>query len=167
MWNLKSLFHKHAQEIQRFLQKRGHGPDVAADLTQDVFLRILGSDAPKRDDNPRAYLHRVAHNISVDRYRREKVAAIDYLSEEEYCALPDESPDPEKLISDRQQLKVLEGGLKALPEQTRRAFELYRLGELTIAEVAQELDLSVSYTWALIRRAYQHLRTTLDEDPKD
>lgn len=167
MWNLKSLFHKHAQEIQRFLQKRGHGPDVAADLTQDVFLRILGSSGPKREDNPRAYLHRVARNISVDLYRREKIASIDYLSEEEYCELPDESPDPEKVISDRQQLAALENGLTALPEQTRRAFELYRLGEMTIAEVAQELDLSVSYTWTLVRRAYQHLRTTLDEEVND
>lgn len=166
MWNLKSLFNKHAQEIQRFLQKRGHGPDVAADLTQDVFLRILGSATPKRDDNPRAYLHMVARSLSVDLYRREKVASVDYLSEEAYCELPDESPNPERVTSDRQQLAVINHGLTMLPEQTRRAFELYRLGDMTIAEVAQELDLSVSHTWTLIRRAYQHLRTTLDDDAK-
>lgn len=40
MWDLKRLFQKHAQEIDRFLRKRGHQPDVASDLTQDVFLRV-------------------------------------------------------------------------------------------------------------------------------
>lgn len=164
MWNLKNLFQKHAHEIQRVLQKSGHGADEAEDLTQDVFLRILGAEAPQQADNPRAYLHRTAKNLAVDRYRRKKIAAIDAISEERYLELADDAPGPETIVSDRQQLALLQQKLAALPPQMRRAFELYRLQDQTIAEVAQELGLSVTRTWTLIRQAYVQLRSALDDD---
>jgi RNA polymerase sigma-70 factor (ECF subfamily) len=166
MWNLKILFQKHAHEIQRFLQKSGHGSDVAEDLTQEVFLRILGAETRQQADNPRAYLHRAARNLAVDRHRREKIVAIDAISEERYLELADEAPGPESIVSDRQQLVILQQKLASLPPQMRRAFELYRLNDLTISEVAQDLGLSVTRTWTLIRQAYMQLKSALEEDHK-
>lgn len=163
MWNLKNLFQKHALEIQRVLQKSGHGSDVAEDLTQDAFVRLLASETSQQAENPRAYLHKVAKNLAVDRHRRERVVPMDAISEDHYQALPDETPGPEKIIADRQQLALLQRRLAALPLPMRRAFELYRLHDLTIAEVALELDLSVSRTWTLIRQAYVQLRAGLDD----
>ncbi|VFR17548.1 hypothetical protein ANDO1_1167 [plant metagenome] len=43
------------------------------------------------------------------------------------------------------------------------AFELHQLDGYTTSEVADVIGLSVSRTWTLIRRAYLHLRTRLDE----
>lgn len=163
MWDLKRLFQKHACDINRFLRKRGHRPDVAADLTQDVFLRMLTSAPPERDDNPRAYLRRVARNLSVDLYRREHLVEKADLPGDEYDGVPDPAPDPETIAHDRQRLAIANQALMELPERTRRAFELYRLGDMTIAEVAAELNLSVSRTWSLIHHAYQHLRIRLKD----
>ncbi|MBK0032588.1 RNA polymerase sigma factor [Erwinia sp. S43] len=164
MWNPKTLFEKHAREIQRFLQQRGHRPDVAADLTQDVFVRILNQTTIRGCDNPKAYLHRIARNLSVDLHRREQIVAVSELPVDEYGEIPDPLPGAERALSARQELEILHGALMELPEQTRRAFELYRLSDMTISEVADDLGLSISRTWTLIRRSYLHLRSKLNDD---
>ncbi len=163
MWNLKILFQKHAHEIQRVLEKSGHGQAASEDVTQEVFLRILGAEKRQQADNPRAYLYRAAKNLAVDHYRREKIAAIDAISEQRYLELEDDAPGPETIISDRQQLILLQQQLATLPPQMRKAFELYRLHDLTISEVAAQLELSVTRTWTLIRQAYMQLRSALDD----
>lgn len=163
MWSLKNLFQKHAHEIQRVLEKSGHGQATSEDVTQEVFLRILGAEKLQQADNPRAYLHRAAKNLVVDHYRREKISAIDVISEQRYLELEDDAPGPETIISDRQQLNVLQQQLATLPPQMRKAFELYRLHDLTISEVAEQLELSVTRTWTLIRQAYMQLRSALDD----
>jgi RNA polymerase sigma-70 factor (ECF subfamily) len=54
-------------------------------------------------------------------------------------------------------VKLMEAALAELPERTRKAFELHRLDERTISDIAQELGLSTTRTWTLIREAYRHI----------
>lgn len=162
-WDLRHLFLRHAQEINRFLRRRGHSAETAADLTQDTFVRLLTAVPGGSADNPRAYLHRVARNLSVDLYRRERLVEYVELPDEEANGLADLTPGPETIVYDRQRLLIVERALSELPEQTRMAFEMHRLGEKTMQEVASVLGLSVSRTWTLIRRAYLHLRARLHD----
>lgn len=163
-WDFQNLFRRHAREIDRFLRRRGHNSEVAADLTQDTFVRLLTATPSNSADNPRAYLHRVAHNLSVDVRRRERRALNVYLPDDEIQQVADPAPSPEAIVYDRQRLLIVEKAMLELPEKTRRAFEMHRLGEKTMAEVAETLGLSTSRTWTLIRRAYRHLRERLNDD---
>jgi RNA polymerase sigma-70 factor (ECF subfamily) len=85
------------------------------------------------------------------------------MTDEEFQRIADNTPSPETVVYDRQRLAIVEEALLELPERTRTAFEMHRLGEKTIGEVAVELGLSTSRTWMLIRRAYQHLRVRLND----
>ncbi|MFG1211703.1 RNA polymerase sigma factor [Xanthobacter flavus] len=163
-WDLQRLFVRHAREINRFLRRRGHSVETAADLTQDTFVRLLAAAPRGNGDNPRAYLHQVARNLSVDLYRRERLVDFVDLPAEDFQGLADFAPGPEAVTYDRQRLAIVARALSELPEQTRMAFEMHRLGERTMQEIATDLHLSVSRTWALIRRAYLHLRASLNDD---
>jgi len=161
MWDLQNLFLRHARDIDRFLRRRGHNPETAADLTQDTFMRVLVANPHGPNDNPKAYLHQVARNLSVDLKRRERhVQRVD-LTEQDLHRIADLSPSQETVVYDRQRLVIIEKAIGELPEKTRRAFELHRLGEKPIVQVAEELRLSTTRTWTLIRRAYRHLRDRL------
>jgi RNA polymerase sigma-70 factor (ECF subfamily) len=164
MWDTKLLFEKHSQEINHYLRKCGHGRDEAADLTQDVFMRVLCTTSPARDQNLRAYLYTVARNLSTDVYRRRQIVRFTDIAEEDYRSIPDPNPTPERIASDRQQLMAMSRALAELPPKTRQAFELYRFGDLTIAQVAGEINLSISRTWMLIQKACAHLRKSVQED---
>lgn len=165
MWNISQLFRQHAREIDRFLRRRGHPPETAADLTQDTFVRALNA-TPSDDRHPRAYLHQIARNLSVDFARRNRIVEYVSLPDEDMHRIADPSPSPETVVYDRQRLAVIERALDELPEKTRRAFEMHRLGGKRLCDVAEELDLSVSRTWQLVRQAYLHLRERLKEEEK-
>ncbi|GGF51233.1 DNA-directed RNA polymerase sigma-70 factor [Azorhizobium oxalatiphilum] len=163
-WDIHQLFRRHAAGIMRSLRRRGLSEDVAADLTQDTFLRVLASP-PRRDaenHNPKAYLYQVSRSLSINHQRRVQLLAIADLAEEAFAEIADPAPTPEKIVYDRQCLARTEAALAELPERTRRAFEMHRLEERTIASVAEELGLSVTRTWGLIREAYRHLVMRVD-----
>lgn len=166
-WDIQQLFRRHAAEITRALRRRGLSAETAADLTQDAFVRLLGA-AERRygsADNPRAYLHQVSRNLAVDHQRRERLLQRVEMSDIAFKTIVDPSPSAEIIVYDRQRLMIVDRALAELPERTRRAFELHRLGEKTLAEVAAEIGLSTTRTWGLIREAYRHIRRCLHDDP--
>src|SRR3546814_16453137 len=60
-------------EHQRLLRYAGQkiGPEDASDVAQDAFMRLLDGELFAKVENPRAYLTRIARNLSVDRTRRQ------------------------------------------------------------------------------------------------
>lgn len=163
-WDIQELFRRHASGIARSLRRRGLDPETAADLTQDTFVKVLASRpsdaAPKH--NPKAYLYRIAGNLSVDQVRHERVLVRVHLSDDDFSAIADPTPSAETVVYDRQKLKCVEDALAELPRRVREAFELHRMGGLTIAEVAKQLEMSTTRTWVLIRDAYEHLEDRLN-----
>jgi RNA polymerase sigma factor (sigma-70 family) len=158
-WDLHKLFQNHAAEIVRALRRRGHSAEAAADLTQDAFLRVL-SLGPKDGTeihNPKAYLHQVSRNLSINQKRRERLVSMVELDHAMADRLADPTPNAETIVHDRQRLQQTETALGELPERTRRAFVMHRLGERTISDVAEQIGLSTTRTWALIRDAYRHI----------
>ncbi|MCF7645412.1 sigma-70 family RNA polymerase sigma factor [Bacillus subtilis] len=163
MWDLHHLFKKHARDIRQALRRRGLPEETAADLTQDTFLRVLVSPpkASKSTYNPVGYLFRIARNLGTDYQRREGLLRRVDLSTEDFAAIADPSPSPEKQVYDRQKLLLTQQALDELPQRTRTAFEMHRMDEMTIAAIAAELDISTGRTWSLIREAYEYIDSRL------
>lgn len=166
-WDIQTLFHSHAARITRSLTRRGVAMDVAEDLTQDVFLRLLDPDRRQpeaqggRDPSP--LLLRIARNLMIDQWRREKVLPQVAMPPGDLDLIAAPQPLTEQQIHDRQRLELTAQALAGLPERTRRAFALHRIEGRTITEVSAELGVSTSRGWALIHDAYRHIRQTLNE----
>jgi len=162
-WDFQNLFIRHAREINRFLRRRGHNAETAADITQDTFLRVLASPPGEAsaNHNPKAYLYQVSRSLSVNHHRRERLMQTADL--DEASGIADPGPSPEKIVYSRQYLAQTRKALAELPERTRIAFEMHRLDGRTIQDVAEILNLSTGRTWGLIRDAYRHLLSHVDE----
>jgi RNA polymerase sigma factor (sigma-70 family) len=163
-WDLQDLFRRHAKGITKSLRRRGMDCETAADLTQDTFLKVLASppSAAVKSHNPKAYLYQAARHLGIDHHRHERLFVRVDLCDEDFAAIVDPTPSAETLVYDRQKLKLVEAALAELPRRVREAFELHRMGELTIAEVAKRLDMSTTRTWVLIRDAYEHIEDRLN-----
>ena len=133
--------------------------ETAADITQDAFERVLtlGPEDGAAVHNPRAYLHQVSRNLSINHQRRERLVSMVELDDAVSEQIADPAPNAERIVYDRQMLRLTAAALSELPERTRIAFEMHRLGDHTLAEVAQRIGVSTTRTWGLIRDAYRHL----------
>ncbi len=162
-WDIQTLFLRHAKEIARSLRRRGLSAETAADITQDTFVRVLvrPPNGGGEVHNPAAYLYRVSRNLRIDHQRRERLLVRVDLTDGEFAEIADLSPTAETIVYDRQRLALTKAALAELPERTRRAFELHRLGDLTIAETAKAIGLSTTRTWILLRDAYEHIDARL------
>ena len=71
--DLQSVFMEARADLERMLRRRLGSPHAAADLTQDIYLRLRRITAPLPDRHQaRAYLFRMAVNLVTDHMRVER-----------------------------------------------------------------------------------------------
>lgn len=163
-WDFHSLFINHARGIASSLRRRGLSRDLAEDLTQDTFVRVMTSSPgrAKGNYNPKAFLYTVSRNLGINHLKRQALIETVSLDADEAVNLADPAPSPESIVYTRQCLLDAHKALDELPERTRRAFEMHRMGERTLAEIADDMDISTTRAWGLVREAYLHLISRVD-----
>ncbi|RDD69896.1 RNA polymerase sigma factor [Paracoccus versutus] len=161
-WDISTLYRSHAGGMARALRRSGLNPDVADDLTQDAFLRVLATPAPRTAGpyNPKAYLYRIAHRLGINHHRREALVQMVALPSDDFAS---PAPSADQALHARQCLEQAAQALAELPDRTRRAFVMHRIEERSMAEIGQILGISTTRAWALIRDAYRHLAERVDD----
>lgn len=151
-------------ELLRYLLRRTHDAEVAADLTQEAFSRMLVyRDAP--DIGSHALLmYRVAHNLVLERRRaRHRHHASQHVPlslAEPLCA---HEPSAEELADARSLERALRRALIALPPKRRLAFVLSRRDGLTYPQVAAAMGISVKMVEKHISQALLAFRSAVEE----
>jgi RNA polymerase sigma-70 factor (ECF subfamily) len=151
------LFDRYYNRVHAYLIVKGAAPDVAEDLVQEVFLRIVTA-APTFDQNRgsfRAWLFAIATNIFIDYLRqngdRRPVPLED--CEAVLCYIPS-------------QILQLDNFLRDMAPELREPLELLSLCGLTAPEIAQVLQLPEGTVYSRIHRARRKLRRKLDPSAK-
>ena len=132
-----------------FLRRVGNRQD-AEDLTQETFVRLLGSSSFETAGEAPGYVFRVAANLLRDRRRRSAVR-----KQKPFSAYGDElveyianriveGREPERVLIGREGLAEVGRILDGLEERTRNIFILYRLEGMKQREIAALLGLAVS-----------------------
>ena len=71
---VETLFAKHHGEIYAYLLRMLREPELAADLTQDAFIKAYKNyDTLEKPENARAWLYQIAHRVALDEIRRRKI----------------------------------------------------------------------------------------------
>ncbi|HUW05499.1 MAG TPA: sigma-70 family RNA polymerase sigma factor [Williamwhitmania sp.] len=148
-----------------------HNHSDAEDITQDVFLEAFRSLASFRNNSSFAtWLYRITINKSLNLLKKKKrswvVQSIDGLfqgNQNPTDLLQDYSPNAQENMEEEQQVKILQVTLGKLPDNQRVAFTLSKYDELSYAEIAEVMKLSVSAVESLIFRARKKIITTIEK----
>lgn len=152
--DLGLLYRTHHSWLQGWLSRRTGCHERAADLVQDTFVRLLKSRQASPLREPRAYLSSIARGLMIDQYRRRELERA-YLESVEL--LPrQEVPSEESRILILDALERIDRMLDALKPRVRKAFLLAQLDGLTCAQIANQLDVSVSTVERDLAKALQH-----------
>ncbi len=148
----------------RRLMTRRVGRATAADLTQDLFLRLcrIGTHLSTRDD-ARRYLMRIAMNAATD-HRRIESRRTELLSGL-HALFAGNTPDPQEQLLLDERMSEVEVALAELPSKCRDVLWLSRVEGLTHTEIAERLGVSRSLVEKYIVRALLHCRARLSALP--
>ncbi|MDR6712267.1 RNA polymerase sigma-70 factor (ECF subfamily) [Pseudomonas hunanensis] len=134
----------------------------AEDVVQEAWLRFSRQDDNADIRHPASYLYRIVRNLALDQTRRSATEKIQPGSDEMLAELPSSSASPEQAISQQNELTAVSRALEELPERTRLAFEMHRLGGFTLQHVATHLNVSVSLVHQLVHDALRHCLERLE-----
>lgn len=139
---IADLYQRHFAELVAFLSRRVASRDLATDLVQELFVRLLArKDLVAGVEHERGYLFRSVRHLATEAGRspRWRECAPDPDAE----PFPDEVPPPETLLEDRQTIDRLVKVVGRLPPRCREVFILHKFDNLSYVEVAKRLGISV------------------------
>ncbi|RMH92854.1 sigma-70 family RNA polymerase sigma factor [Lysobacter pythonis] len=149
------LFDAHGNWLQAWLGRRLGCRELASDLAQDTFVKVLraGTDAASLQE-PRAYLVTIARRLLANHYRRH---SLEQAWLEALRGLPEaRAPSEEERWVVLETLHLLDEVLDALPARVRRTFLLSQLEGMTYPGIAERSGVSVRTVKRDMASAFVH-----------
>lgn len=153
-----AIYNRYYQDVYRYLLILVKVPEIAEDLTHEVFLKIWEvRNQLTIERSFKGYLLRVSHNKAIDMHR--KTAAETTLMDQLLHHYKANATAEYFSETDLKRFDALvEEALRSLTPQRRKIYELSRKEKKSYDEIARELNISrntvkahVSQTLALLR----------------
>jgi RNA polymerase sigma-70 factor (ECF subfamily) len=151
---VQSLYIDHKTWLQDWLKWKLGCIETAEDLSQDVFMRLLGRSEVVTVRRPRAYLGRIARGLVIDHWRRRD---IEEAWRKLQAAVPEQAqPSPEERLEVIETLVEIDRILGTLKPRMRTAFLLARVEGMTCPCIARHLGVSKATVERDIAAALRH-----------
>ncbi len=160
-----ALYAEHAERIHRFLRDLLGDVTLAADATQETFVRVLRKlpelePTPSSGGNLAPWLFGIARNVSLE-LRKARGRAARYVAPMPCDFDTAAAGSPETDYLGREALRIVNGALEELSEE-RRAMLLLRLDHgLSYDDIAVSMGISLAKVKVEIFRARQVLREVM------
>lgn len=125
--------------------------EQSQDVVQEAFVRAL--DRWKKVstyEDPAAWIRRVAWNLAISHFRHKKVATNWLVRQREESSA---GPGPERV--------ALVAALSDIPENQRRAVILHYIGDLSVADIAEQEGVAEGTVKSWLSRGRSALFTQL------
>lgn len=162
---LGAVYDWYLPRVYRYLLSRVGNVAEAEDLTEDVFLRMLGaiSDYKKTGVPFSAWLFRIARNHLVSHYRKNGVRKGQETLDER---MTDSRHDPAAIVETQLMIGEVALAVQKLPEAQRDVIALRFAGGLSVAETAQVLGKRQGNVKTLQHKAVLKLQKMLRPETK-
>lgn len=170
--NFRFLFDRHYAQILRFFRRKGFDPEACRDLTQDTFVSVYkGLKDLRQEEHFESWLFAIAHNVwcSLIESRSAQKRSVMLLSLEGEdddspsiaARVADGSADPLTVTLEKEKLEKFREALQQLPQQMRHCAQLRVVHDLSYAEIAALMGISVNTVKAHLHQAQKALRAQL------
>jgi RNA polymerase sigma-70 factor (ECF subfamily) len=167
--SLELLINRYRKQVYTYIFLLVKNQHLAEDVFQDTFIKVIKSlDDGKYRDNGKflAWVLRIAHNLVIDHYRKEKQLnvssredfGLDILNSRKFAARPAEDS-----MIDRQIRKDIRELVDSLPEEQKEVLILRQYCELSFKEIAEHTNVSINTALGRMRYALINLRRMVKE----
>ena len=170
---LSILISRHQKELFSFIFYKLMDEELANDVFQDTFMKIIVSLKEGRYNDDGKFIlwaKRIAHNLIIDHYRLKskhiKVSETTYENEEFsiFDLLKETEENIEERLITNQIYDDLMKMLVFLPENQQEVIKLRFFDGLSFKEIAEQTNTSINTTLGRVRYALINMRKIMDEN---
>jgi len=154
---LAELYDLYFPRIYRYVLARTGNPAEAEDITEEVFVRVLGAIGAFqwRQAPFAAWLFRIAHNQLVSHARKNGARRRETPLA---ASIADPAPDPLTRVEDRLSLEHIFDLARALPQAQREVLWLRFASDLSVSDTARALGKQENNVKVLQHKAIARLQ---------
>lgn len=156
--DLELTFAENRVRLLQTAQRIVGTPDLAEDVLQSAYVRVLDVSNQLTIDQPLSYCFQAVRHLAIDFRRRRMLESQLFTVETLGDSVVAPSASPEQIAISGEHLALVERVLARLPERTRRAFHLYRVEGLTQRQIAAQMKVSPTLVNFMIRDAVDALK---------
>jgi len=166
---LALLIKRHQSKIYGFIYSKMSDRDVADDIFQDTFIKViktLKSNSYNEEGKFLPWVMRISHNLIVDHYRKNKKMPMLRETEEFsiFTILADSSLNVEgKMITDVIE-KDLQKIVEELPADQKEVLMMRIYQDLSFNEIAEQTGVSINTALGRMRYALLNLRKVIEKN---
>ena len=165
---LATLINRHQSKIYGFIYSKISARDVSDDIFQDTFIKViktLKSNSYNEEGKFLPWVMRIAHNLIVDHFRRNKKMPMFRETEEFsiFSIMSDNAPNIESRIITAQVESDLQKLIDELPRDQRDVLVMRMYQDLSFKEISELTGVSINTALGRMRYALMNLRKVIDK----
>lgn len=149
--------------LRRYLRRQLTDAETTQDAVQETFLRMLRYRQRRDIHEVRALLFRVAASVVADHRRQARMRPWDRHCSMDSLEVVSSEPQPDRILSDQQDLLCVKEAIGQLPPRCRQIFLLQRFENLSYRDIARQLGISERTVENQIAHALAVCRRVLGE----
>ena len=170
--SFEALIQKHKNKIYAFILSKIRNRDLAEDIFQDTFIKVINSLQKGKYNEEGKFLPwvmRIANNLVIDYFRKSKKMRT--ISPTDDFDIFDILQDGEKNVEDNlvnnQIHKDLRKLIEHLPEDQKEDLKMRYYAELSFKEISESTGVSINTALGRMRYALINLRKLIDKNQLD
>ncbi len=165
---LEVLIQKHQSKIFGFIYSKVGDRDLANDIFQDTFIKVIHTFRANRYNEEGKFLPwviRISHNLVIDHFRREKRMRMqrDTNDFSVFDFIMDDSPIIEKALIKSQIDESMQFLIDGLPDDQKEVLCMRIYQDLSFKEIAEQTDVSINTALGRMRYALINLRKIIEQ----
>ncbi len=165
---LATLINRHQSKIYGFIYSKISDRDLSDDVFQDTFIKViktLKSNSYNEEGKFLPWVMRIAHNLIIDHFRRNKKMPM-YRETEEFSIfsiMSDNSATIENQMITEQVEKDLKKLIEELPNDQKEVLVMRIYQDLSFKEISELTGVSINTALGRMRYALMNLRKVIDK----
>ncbi|GAL77198.1 MULTISPECIES: RNA polymerase sigma factor [Algibacter] len=165
---LEVLIKRHKQRIYSFIYSKVYDGDVADDIFQDTFIKVIKTlkrGAYNEEGKFLPWVMRIAHNLVIDFFRKNsRMPKFDNTGEFSiFSVLSDSSLNAEKAIIKEQVENDVRRLVDELPEDQRDVLLMRIYNDMSFKEISERTGVSINTALGRMRYALINLRKIIEK----
>jgi len=165
---LSTLITRHKQRIYSFIYSKVFDRDVAEDVFQDTFIKVINSLKRGKYNEEGKFLPwvmRISHNLVIDHFRKNnRMPKFENNTDFNiFSVLSDNALNAEKTIIKGQIASDVRRLVDELPEDQKQVLMMRIYKDMSFKEISQQTGVSINTALGRMRYALINLRKVIDK----